>query len=943
MRPSALSPHVADISPPHDTREPFADALPPRGSRLPSAAGSGVAVIGVLVLLGWRFDVVFLKSVVDDFAPMQPIVALAFVLAGVALQLVHSTPRRESIARALATLPALLGAVTLVEVISGWDLGIDDLLFADELHASEGPLRAGRMAVTSAVCFIAEGVGLGLSTLSPPRVRATGQILALIGVGIAGITLMGYAYSLQPLYDGVHLGRMAVHTGATMMVLGAGVASIDRTVGPLRILSSAGPGGMLARHLMPFVLFAPFLLGWLRLQGQRAGLYGTEVGVAILAASGSAVFTAAVLVYAKRTDRLDAAREAAAGRLRAADELRRQILASAQEGIIVFDTDARYVLWNPFMQRLYGLSEADVLGKHVLMVFPTDSEVRMNAILRALAGETVAYDNERKMPNGDRRWLSAVYTPLQTEAGAIGGVIVTVRDITDRKRIEQQLREAHERTSAALAAAGMGVWELDLNQQRLTWSQNLAPLFDRPVEDLAERPDEWLRYVHSEDVERLRDALRRVSLDRPFAVEYRVTTDSKSKWLSSVGHVVRDASGKPVRLVGVTTDVTERRSLEAQFRQAQKMEGVGQLAGGVAHDFNNVLTAILGYSQFLAERLRSPQDQADIKEIIDAAQRAAALTQQLLTFSRNRVVETAFLDVNLIVQELVPMLRRLIGEDIQFITTLSPEPATIVADRGQIEQVLVNLIVNARDAMPHGGHMRVDVSRTEVDGDGASRFVDLQPGSYVVLAVADTGTGMTDETKARLFEPFYTTKAPGKGTGLGLSTVYGIVTQNKGHIAVESELGHGTTFRIYLPFATRAAQTAAVAVREPAQAPATLGRARAVLLAEDDPGVRVLVRTILDLAGYRVFESDSLEAAEQMYDRIGPVDLLLTDMVMPGGRGVDLFKHLVAKQPSLRVLYISGYTDDQMIDESLFDGAALLQKPFSAAALLRKMHDLLGV
>ncbi|HET7321654.1 MAG TPA: ATP-binding protein, partial [Longimicrobiaceae bacterium] len=375
-------------------------------------------------------------------------------------------------------------------------------------------------------------------------------------------------------------------------------------------------------------------------------------------------------------------------------------------------------------------------------------------------------------------------------------------------------------------------------------------------------------------------------------------------------------------------EAAERKQLEEQLVQSQKMEAVGRLAGGVAHDFNNLLTAIKGHLEFLLEGLPAGSDaREDAEGIGDAADRAAQLTRQLLALSRRQVLQPRVLDLNQTVQEMEKMLHRVIGEDISLSSHTEPALGHVEADPGQLTQVLLNLVVNSRDAMPQGGQLTISTANVELDDEYVRGKVRVEPGGYVMLAVSDTGTGMDAETRARIFEPFFTTKEMGKGTGLGLSTVYGIVQQSGGHVWVYSEPGHGTTFKIYLPrvdapLSTDAAPEAAMAT----------GR-ETVLLAEDDPAVRVLARRGLEHAGYRVLEADGGEAALALAEEHdGPIHLLLSDVVMPGIGGRELAERLQERREGVAVLFMSGYTDDAILRHGMLnEGTPFLEKPFTPA------------
>ena len=394
------------------------------------------------------------------------------------------------------------------------------------------------------------------------------------------------------------------------------------------------------------------------------------------------------------------------------------------------------------------------------------------------------------------------------------------------------------------------------------------------------------------------------------------------------------------RLLGAVRDITERKRLEEQLRQAQKMEAVGRLAGGVAHDFNNVLTAIFGYADLLNEELPDGhQARLDLDEIRKAAQRASSLTRQLLAFSRQQVLQPMVLSLNDLVEDIQNMLVRLIGEDVQLRLGLSPSAGNVRADAGQIQQVLMNLVVNARDAMPTGGKLLVETANTELTEQYAEAHQPVAPGAYVMLAVSDTGSGMDAETKARIFEPFFTTKEKGRGTGLGLSTVYGIVKQSGGYVWVYSERGRGTTFKIYLPRVDEPAEPLAPPQREAR----TLTGTEIILLAEDDEMLRPLSKGLLERLGYRVLEAENAIRALALADaHAGPIHLLVADVVMPGGSGRELARRLANSRPDTRVLYVSGYTDDAIVHHGMLEpGLNFLQKPFTPAALARKVRDVL--
>jgi PAS domain S-box-containing protein len=430
-------------------------------------------------------------------------------------------------------------------------------------------------------------------------------------------------------------------------------------------------------------------------------------------------------------------------------------------------------------------------------------------------------------------------------------------------------------------------------------------------------------------------------VDQGFHPHYQnsiVTKSGEERTVAWNNTVLRDAQGRPTGTLSIGEDITEKHRLEEQFRQAQKMEAVGRLAGGVAHDFNNLLTVITSYSALLLEDL-GPTDprREDLNEILRAATGAAGLTRQLLAFSRQQVLEPRVLDLNEVVGAAGKMLQRLIGEDVELVTVLAPDLGWVKADPGQIEQVIMNLAVNARDAMPDGGKLTIETSNAELNDAYARRHPPLSPGEYVLLSVSDTGIGMDEVTRTRLFEPFFTTKAQGRGTGLGLATVYGIVKQSAGFIWVYTELGHGTTFKIYLP---RVHEDPVAA--QPAASTEVRG-SETIVVAEDAEGVRAVVQNVLRRNGYTVLPApDGQTALDLVGTHPEPIHLLITDVIMPGMSGRQLADRLRDLRPGLKVLFVSGYTDDAIIRHGMLEpGIAFLQKPFTPESLTRKVREVL--
>ena len=516
---------------------------------------------------------------------------------------------------------------------------------------------------------------------------------------------------------------------------------------------------------------------------------------------------------------------------------------------------------------------------------------------------------------------------------ATGGHLETER------RLSEALRVSESRFRSLSASSPVGIFHSD-NEANITYANpRLQQIWGiNETEGLGRG---WLTRIHPEDVDAVMTGWgEALAVQAEYEHEYRLLMpDGSIRWVHCRSAPLLDARGTMTGTVGTIEEITEQRALEAQLRQAQKMEAVGQLAGGIAHDFNNLLTIIDVHAELALEDLEEANGlRDDLLEVKKASARAAGLTRQLLAFSRKQLLQPERLPLNAVVDGVAPMLRRLIGEDIAVIARLDPESGSVFADPGQLEQVVINLAVNARDAMLGGGTLTIETSKVAVDERSADEHEAMR-GRYVCLTVSDTGCGMSAEVQERIFEPFFTTKPAGQGTGLGLSTVYGIVRQSGGHILVDSEPGQGTSFRVYLPTA-EVPESALPAIPERSACPCGT---EIVLLVEDEDAVRALARRILERQGYTVLDACNGRDALVVAARGGRIDLVLTDVVMPEMNGRALAEALAVARPSLPVLYMSGYTDDEIVRRGLLDTSnGLLQKPFTADSLARAVRSALA-
>jgi two-component system cell cycle sensor histidine kinase/response regulator CckA len=612
----------------------------------------------------------------------------------------------------------------------------------------------------------------------------------------------------------------------------------------------------------------------------------------------------------------------------------------AKAGMTVLDGEGHILFQNDAHRDLLGYSDADLTGKtpgYYLEGGPDE--------FRRVLGDLVLYGSysgearcrSREGYSADVELSASV---IRNPAGDIAGYTTFMLDVTEKKRMEDQLRESEERFAAFMNSGSVVAMMRDAKGRFVYVNRAYEELVGKTAREiLGKTPlDVWVpetAEVLAENDQKVFSAGHVLELHEKtvnLAGEHREWLTIKFPFLDRKGDAF---------VGGVSLDITERNSLEEQLRQSQKMEAVGRLAGGIAHDFNNLLTIITGYSELLlGSSTLDPDHRSKIHELKKAGERAALLTRQLLAFSRKQVLAPRMLDLNSVIENLQKMIQRLIGEDIEFVTIPHAPLNMVKADPGQVEQIIMNLVVNARDAMPGGGRLTIETANVEFDEEYVRSHVPSVPGHYVMIAVSDTGSGIDPETQRHIFEPFFTTKETGKGTGLGLATVYGIVKQSDGFIWVYSEQGVGSVFKIYFPRVMEQAES----TPEARQVSDRLQGTETILVAEDEAALRTLICETLRVHGYTVLEaSDGINAVRRSEGYGNPIHLLIADVVMPRMSGRELARRITSARLETGVLYISGYTDDAIVQHGVLDpNTAFLQKPFTPASLARKVRLVLS-
>ena len=621
----------------------------------------------------------------------------------------------------------------------------------------------------------------------------------------------------------------------------------------------------------------------------------------------------------------------------------RQVVENIGEVFWMTDIEKRTMIYiSPGYEKIWGRTVASLYASPDNWLESIHSEDRDYIMQASMEQSTKAYDVEYRIlrPDNTIRWIHDRAFSVNDTDGKTRRIVGVAADVTERRKAQQELSRRERELEEAQRIAQIGSWEADLAGKNALWSNEQFRLLGMEPQSQDLTFEDYLAMLHPEDRENLRSTAQKATQEGgEFTFEHRIIRkDGKTRWMHGRAETIKDAAGRPVRLRGTNQDITQQKEIEQQLRQSQKMEAIGQLSGGVAHDFNNLLTVIIGHIEILNRFDSDPEAKDSLTQIRHAAERAANLTRQLLLFARKQAMQMQNLDLNTAVASTIKMLTRILGEDIQLEFKPVNLELPIHADTGMLDQILMNLAINARDAMPNGGRLCIETSSAEFDAETAADFPQVRAGKFASISVSDTGIGIPADVLPKIFEPFFTTKDVDKGTGLGLATVFGITQQHGGWINAYSEVNNGAVFRIYLPLVTGNISAMTNAKPKPAPNRGT----ETILLVEDEPSIRTLLAKYLAQLGYAVISAaDGAEAVRIFAEKSQSIQLVITDLVMPGGMsGTQLAGILKKQKADLPIIFSSGYNGENILhDIKLTEGVNFLAKPYNLATMAKVIRD----
>lgn len=898
-----------------------------------------VLVISVSVIAGWVFQPEIFKQVIAALGETKPNTAVGLLLLASSLLLLDSERGLlRAVSRGFAVCAALIGALTSFEYLTGMKLGLDPIRLGNQLGRG---LHPGRMSAVTAIDLILLGVAILLLDYSWGRFSLSG-LLMWFSASLGFLTLTGYAFDPGSLHQLRMFSGVSLPASVSFLLICTAIIFARPERGIAAILMRRDLGGETARRLLPAAIFIPFTVSLIILRMHQAGSYELALMVFLFVVAPVVIFVPLVLFSASLLSRMESERRQSEDELRISTQRFSSVVGSAMDAIITLDETLRVIVFNEAAESMFGTPAWNALGSPLDRFLPKQYREGHSRHVREF-GERGITTRSMVSPgilsavraNGEQFPIEATISHVEVAGQKLYTVIL--RDITERKRAEEAMRQSEARFRSIYEQAAVGIEQVSLDGRLLMVNAALCRMLGYEESELIGRRTQDI--THPEDNEReaeLVDAMQ--GGDRhSYEIEKRYQhRDCSTVWVNVTSSVMSDAAGAPLYRISVIQNVTERKRAEEQLKQAQKMEAIGRLAGGVAHDFNTLLNVMLGYAELLLSELPLGHALRDrVLQIKNSGMTGAMLTKQLLAFSRKQVIAQEVLDLRDVVSKLSPILGRLLRDDVELTVECSLESCPVKVDPGQIQQLILNLVANAGDAMPNGGQLSIDVKVIELDEAYVQQHPTLNVGSYAMLAISDSGMGMDAETVAHIFEPFFTTKEAGKGTGLGLATVYGIVKRNGGDIWVYSEVGVGSIFKVYLPLTAEPMKLAEPVIVESHAG----GAGETILLVEDSAALRELTKVILTRDGYNILEAeDGVAAMEVSSGFQGTIHLLLTDVVMPRMRGPQLAEQIVKQRPATAVVFLSGYTEDAITQSDGITGFTLVEKPYTADALLRSIR-----
>ena len=904
--------------------------------------GFAVLAISLSDLLGWIFQPEIFKRLVNGLGEMKPNTALGFLFLTIALLLLdNSRQPLRVISRGCAILALLIGVLTALEHLTGFNLGIDQLFLS--IMPVTGTLQPGQMSLVTSLNLISLGGAILLVNLRFGHFLPSAFLTWVTG-SLSFLTLTGYAYDAESLYRLRLFSHVSLLTSITFLALCTAIMFARPERGGAAILLRRDLGGQAARRLMPAAIFVPFAISLIIVRLHSDGTYGVALMVFLFVVAPVAVFVPLVLLSAALLSRMEREREQSEDELRVSTQRYSSVVASAMDAIITLDESLRVIVFNEAAERMFGCPAWEALGNPLDRFLPIRfREVHEQHVLRF--GEAGVTTRSMVSPgilsavraNGEEFPIEATVSQVRVAGQKLYTVIL--RDITERKRAEETLRQSEARFRSIYEQAAVGIEQVALDGRMLMVNAALCRMLGYEEAELRRKRTEDI--THPDDHAHELELLHAMQRERrnSYEMEKRYLHRNGSVvWVNVSSSMVNDAAGVPLYRISVVQNITERKRAEDQLKQAQKMEAIGRLAGGVAHDFNTLLNVMLGYSELLLAEL--PEDDArreKVMQIKNSGAAGALLTRQLLAFSRKQPVTQQVLDLRDVASRMTPILEQLLNQDIELSVKCSGDLCPVKVDPGQLQQLVLNLVANAGDSMPGGGQINIEVRAEDIDHTFVRQHPSLHVGRYAMLAISDSGAGMDAETVAHIFEPFFTTKDPGKGTGLGLATVYGIIKRNGGDIWVYSEVGVGTIFKVYLPLTSEPLQSEAAA---PLLTQGVAGSGgETILLVEDSAALRELTKVILLRAGYNVLEAeDGVVALEVAQSFPGTIHLLLSDVVMPRMRGPKLAEKMLQLRPSIAIVFLSGYTEEVIAQTDGISGFTLVEKPYTAEGLMNSIR-----